>query len=78
MCLRVCVLIFSFFLFAFLSYSLFWMLCFAVVEVASDKGMPQVVARWGRDPVACSAYGEEGFALARKSGRVSTIVRVRI
>uniref|UniRef100_A0A7I4AKR3 Ribosome biogenesis protein NSA1 n=1 Tax=Physcomitrium patens TaxID=3218 RepID=A0A7I4AKR3_PHYPA len=49
------------------------MLCFAVVEVASDKGMPQVVARWGRDPVACSAYGEEGFALARKSGRVEVL-----
>jgi hypothetical protein len=41
------------------------------VEVASDKGVPQVVARWGREPTSCTSFGPEGFALARKNGRVS-------
>jgi len=49
---------------------------FAVVEVASDKGVPQVVARWGPQPTLCAAYGEDGIALARKNGRVSVVLEI--
>ncbi|KAG0624808.1 hypothetical protein M758_2G005500 [Ceratodon purpureus] len=44
-----------------------------VVEVASEKGVPQVVTRWGREPTLCTSFGQEGFALARKNGTVEVL-----